>query len=105
MIPKLLSCFYFQSKNSITRLVSSLSLIRGTDKVADIMVVQKIAWVHIQLFLLGGSSKDGQIDRYLKNHYILSNKIAMNKDKNTHKKQVYNQQEINWLQGGRRKGA
>ena len=23
----------------------------------------------------------------------------MNKDKNTHKKQVYNQQEINWLQG------
>ncbi len=29
----------------------------------------------------------------------------MNKDKNTHKKQVYNRQEINWLQGGRRKGA
>ena len=29
----------------------------------------------------------------------------MNKDKNTHKKQVYNQQEVNWLQGSRRKGA
>lgn len=29
----------------------------------------------------------------------------MNKDKNTHKKQACNQQEINWLQGSRRKGA
>ncbi len=29
----------------------------------------------------------------------------MNKDKNTHKKQVYNQQEIKWLQSSRRKGA
>ena len=29
----------------------------------------------------------------------------MNKDKNTHKKQVYNQQEINRLQGSKRKGA
>lgn len=29
----------------------------------------------------------------------------MNKDKNTHKKQVYNRQEINWLQGDRRKDA
>ena len=41
----------------------------------------------------------------LKNHYILSNKTAINKDKNTHKKQVYNQQEINRLQGSKRKGA
>jgi len=29
----------------------------------------------------------------------------MNKDKNTHKKQVYNQQEINWLQSSKRNGA
>lgn len=29
----------------------------------------------------------------------------MNKDKNTHKKQVYNRQEINRLQGSRRKDA
>ena len=29
----------------------------------------------------------------------------MNKDKNTHKKQAYNQQEINWLQSDRRKDA
>jgi len=26
----------------------------------------------------------------VKNHYIISSKTAMNKDKNTHKKQVYN---------------
>ena len=61
--------------------------------------------MRIHYFLLGGSSKNGQIDNYLKNHYILSNKTAMNKDKNTHKKQACNQQEINWLQGSRRKGA
>ncbi len=41
----------------------------------------------------------------VKNHYIISSKIAMNKDKNTHKKQVYNQQEINWLQSSSRKGT
>jgi len=41
----------------------------------------------------------------LKNHYTISSKTAMNKDKNTHKKQVYNQQIIKWLQGSRRKGA
>ena len=41
----------------------------------------------------------------MKNHYIFSNKTAINKDKNTDKKQIYNQQEINWLQGSRRKGA
>ena len=50
------------------------------------MVVQKIAWVHTHYFLLGGSSKDGQVDRYLKNHYIFSNKTAINKAKNTDKK-------------------
>ena len=36
-------------------------------------------------------------DCVLKNNYILSNKTAINKDNNTHKKQVCNQQEINWL--------
>ena len=41
----------------------------------------------------------------MKNHYTISSKTAMNKDKNTHKKQVYNQQIIKWLQGSRRKGA
>ena len=69
------------------------------------MVVQKIAWVHTHYFLLGGSSKDGQTDNHLKNHYIFSNKTAINKDNNMDKKQVYNRQEINWLQGSRRKGA
>lgn len=33
----------------------------------------------------------------LKNHYIFSNKTAINKDKNTDKRQIRNQQEINWL--------
>ena len=50
------------------------------------MVVQKIAWVHTHYFLLGGSSKDGQIDNHLKNHYIFSNKTAINKDNNTDKR-------------------
>jgi len=31
----------------------------------------------------------------LKNHYIISNKTSINKDKNMHKRQVCNQQEIN----------
>ena len=44
-------------------------------------------------------------DCALKNHYINSTKTAINKDNNTDKKQVYNQQEINWLQSSRRKGA
>ena len=33
-------------------------------------------------------------DKDLKNHYINSNKTPINKDKNTYKKRVYNQQEI-----------
>ncbi len=33
-------------------------------------------------------------NRDLKNHYINSNKTPINKDKNTYKKRVYNQQEI-----------
>ena len=33
----------------------------------------------------------------LKNHYIISNKTAINKDKNTDKKQVCNQQKISRL--------
>ena len=41
----------------------------------------------------------------MKNRYITSSKTAMNKDKNTYKKQACNQQEIKWLQGGKRKGA
>ena len=64
------------------------------------------------LFLLGGSSKDGQIDRYLKNHYIFSNKIAINKAKNTDKnKLVTNRKSVgykavkekvlNWTSKGR----
>jgi len=28
----------------------------------------------------------------MKNHYIISNKTSINKDKNTHKRQVCNQQ-------------
>ena len=31
------------------------------------------------------------VDNALKNHYINSNKIPINKDKNTYKKRVYNQ--------------
>ena len=31
----------------------------------------------------------------MKNHYIISYKTSINKDKNTDKKQVYNQQKIN----------
>lgn len=34
-------------------------------------------------------------DKALKNHYINSNKTSINKDKNTYKKQVCNQQKIN----------
>ena len=30
------------------------------------------------------------VDKALKNHYIISNKISINEDKNTCKKQVYN---------------
>ena len=30
------------------------------------------------------------VDKALKNHYIISNKTSINKDKNTCKKQVYN---------------
>ena len=35
------------------------------------------------------------VDNALKNHYINSSKTSINKDKNTYKKCVYNQQEIN----------
>ena len=34
-------------------------------------------------------------DKGLKNHYIISNKISINNDKSTYKKQACNQQEIN----------
>ena len=34
------------------------------------------------------------VDNALKNHYINSNKTLINKDKNTYKKRVCNQQEI-----------
>ena len=34
-------------------------------------------------------------DKGLKNHYIISKKIPMANDKNTHMKRVYNQQSIN----------
>ena len=34
------------------------------------------------------------VDNALKNHYINSNKTSINKDKNTYKKRVCNQQEI-----------
>ena len=34
-------------------------------------------------------------DRGLKNHYIISKEASINNDKNTYKKHVYNQQEIN----------
>jgi len=30
------------------------------------------------------------VDKALKNHYIIQNKISINKDKNTYKKQFYN---------------
>ena len=30
------------------------------------------------------------VDKALKNHYIIQNKISINKDRNTSKKQVYN---------------
>ena len=44
-------------------------------------------------------------DKVQKNHYIISNKTSINKDKNTHNEQVCKQQEINWLQSSTRKGA
>lgn len=34
-------------------------------------------------------------DKTPKNHYIISYKTSINKDKNTYKNQVYNQQRIN----------
>ena len=37
------------------------------------------------------------VDEFLKNHYIFSGKTSVNKDKNTHKKHICNQQEINLL--------
>ena len=35
-----------------------------------------------------------EVDKALKNHYINSSKTSINKDKNTYKKRVCNQQEI-----------
>ena len=44
-------------------------------------------------------------DKILKSHDIISNKTSKIKWKNTYKKQVCNQQKINWLWSRTRKGA
>ena len=68
-----------------------------------LLIKQKYGW-DSQLSILFSSSFIENLfvlrlrksaDKGLKNHYIISRKIPITNDKNTHMKQVYNQQDIN----------